>query len=99
MPERGQTSGFTVSEYLYLLNHTESLSITISSFQLCSVPYLSHCSLFDEALRNELCVLKRQVFVYLSQFCLFSAGTSGHLYTVCKKLPFVYLAYKKVVAS
>lgn len=94
IPKRGQTSGFTVSEYLYILSHAESLSITIFSFQLCSVPYLSHCSLFDQALRNELCVLKIQIFIYLSQFCLFSAGTLGHLYTVCKKLPFVYLAYK-----
>lgn len=94
MPERGQTSGFTISEYLYILNNTESLSITIFSFQLCSVPYLSHCSLFDQALRNELCVLKIQVFIYLSQFCLFSAGTLGYLCTVCKKLPFMYLAYK-----
>lgn len=94
MPEKGQTSAFTVSEYLYHLNHTESLNITIFSFHLCSVPYLSHCSLFDQALRNELCVLKIQVFIYSSQFCLFSAGTLGHLYTVCKKLPFVYLAYR-----
>lgn len=77
-----------------LLNHTESLSITIFSYQLCSVPYLSHCSLFDQALRNELCVLKIQVFIYLSQVFLFSAGTLGHLHTVCKKLQFVYLAYK-----
>lgn len=69
MPERGQTSGFTVSEYLCLLNHTGSLSITTFSFHLRSVPYLSHCSLFDQALRNELCVLKIQVFIYLSFVC------------------------------
>lgn len=38
-----------------------------------SVPYLSHCSLFDQTLRNELCVLRIQdfpSFIWITFVCL-----------------------------
>lgn len=41
--ERGQNSDLTFSEYLYLLNHSESQSFQ-NLISFVSVPYLSPCS-------------------------------------------------------
>lgn len=84
MAERGQNGDLTVSEYLYLLNHTESQSVTISSlFQLClSLSSVTVVYLIKPSGMSCVCIKNTSLpLIYLNQFCLLDAGTLGHLYT------------------